>query len=507
MKGLVISGGFGNICVREKSNTKLELGELLIADTANGKILLQIFDLFYGSQLSQQNLELVSGLKLEEDSSLNFMDFNIRNYVLAKLKSLVTINQNSAHSTKTLPDFFSEVREVTKQDLLFLTTPSNPLFLGNLRSGSKILDLPIFIDGEKAFSHHILVCGTTGRGKSVFMNNLLWSSLSQDYCSILVLDPHDEYFGRSKFGLKDNENARDKLVYYTSKNPPTGARTLKINISQIIPQHFFGVVDWSDAQQEALFAYFKEFKQDWISAIVLEKPLQNVKFGEATLSVVKRRLMQLLNLSLENENVFSKGVFDLFSGETTVNDIVNDLENSKTVIIDTSDFSGNVELLVGSMIANEVLNKYKCYNFKDLEQKPVISIVLEEAPRVLGKDVLEKGSNIFSTIAREGRKFRIGLTAITQLPSLIPKDILANINTKIILGIEMKQERQAIIESAAQDLSEDDRMIASLDKGEAIVTSNFLKFATPIKIPMLNESLIKQKLVQRFDGIKWNLLI
>ena len=66
----------------------------------------------------------------------------------------------------------------------------------------------------------------------------------------------------------------------------------------------------------------------------------------------------------------------------------------------------------------------------------------------------------------------------------------------------MKQERQAIIESAAQDLSEDDRMIASLDKGEAIVTSNFLKFATPIKIPMLNESLIKQKLVQRFDGIK-----
>ena len=81
--------------------------------------------------------------------NFNFMDFNIRNYVLAKLKSLVTINQNSAHSTKTLPDFFSEVREVTKQDLLFLTTPSNPLFLGNLRSGSKILDLPIFIDGEK----------------------------------------------------------------------------------------------------------------------------------------------------------------------------------------------------------------------------------------------------------------------------------------------------------------------------------------------------------------------
>ena len=122
-----------------------------------------------------------------------------------------------------------------------------------------------------------------------------------------------------------------------------------------------------------------------------------------------------------------------------------------------------------------------------LKQKPVISIILEEAPRVLGKEVLERGPNIFSTIAREGRKFKIGLTAITQLPSLIPREILANMNTKIILGTEMKLERQAIIESAAQDLSEDDRIIASLDKGECLVTSNFTHFATPVKIPLFEE--------------------
>ena len=122
-----------------------------------------------------------------------------------------------------------------------------------------------------------------------------------------------------------------------------------------------------------------------------------------------------------------------------------------------------------------------------LRDKPVISIVLEEAPRVLGKDVLERGTNIFSTIAREGRKFKIGLLAITQLPSLIPRDILANMNTKIILGIEMQQERQAIIESASQDLSDHNRSIASLDKGEAILTSNFAKFPIPLAIPFFEE--------------------
>ena len=122
-----------------------------------------------------------------------------------------------------------------------------------------------------------------------------------------------------------------------------------------------------------------------------------------------------------------------------------------------------------------------------MDDKPVISVVLEEAPRVLGKKILEQGSNIFDTLAREGRKFKVGLIAITQLPSEIPKNILANMNTKIILGIEMNSERQAVIESSPQDLSQDNRNIAALDKGEALVTSTFTKFAVPIKIPLFKE--------------------
>jgi hypothetical protein len=182
------------------------------------------------------------------------------------------------------------------------------------------------------------------------------------------------------------------------------------------------------------------------------------------------------------------------------------LENGKCVIIDTSHFEGSVEILIGSLIATDILRKYRFYSSSGvLKDKPVISVVLEEAPRVLGKEVLERGSNIFKTIAREGRKFKVGLMAITQLPSLIPRDILANMNTKIILGIEMKPERQAIIESSAQDLSDDDRNISSLDKGEAIVSSNFVKFATPLKIPLFEEfvKVGKKPLVKKdFGGVE-----
>jgi len=51
----------------------------------------------------------------------------------------------------------------------------------------------------------------------------------------------------------------------------------------------------------------------------------------------------------------------------------------------------------------------------------------------------------------------------------------------------MAPERRAIIDSAAQDLAEDDRNIASLDKGEAIISSIFTKFAVPIQIPLFEE--------------------
>jgi DNA helicase HerA-like ATPase len=147
------------------------------------------------------------------------------------------------------------------------------------------------------------------------------------------------------------------------------------------------------------------------------------------------------------------------------------------------------ELLIGSVIAHEILDRHKSAKEEGiLETKPVISIVIEEAPRVLGDEVLRSsGSNIYSDIAREGRKFKIGLIAITQLTSVIPKTILANMNTKIILGNELATERSSIIQSASQDLSTDDRNIASLDKGEAIISSNFTKFAVPMKIPLFED--------------------
>lgn len=488
--GRVIGGEIGKILIREKSGKQLEIGELLIVDSEQERMLMQVYGLMYGSQLSQQNLELISGMSVEEGTDIHLFDQDLRNYTLAVAKTLIGIKTSGPCMCKKLPAVFSAVRDVTKDDLSFLTKPRNPLFIGNLRSGTKELDIPIFLDGEQVLSHHILIPATTGRGKSNLTSCIMWNTVLEGYCGMLVLDPHDEYYGRTGPGLKDHPN-KDRIIYYTARDAPPGTMTLKIDVRQIRPEHFNGVVDWSGPQKEALMAYNRKFKEKWIEAIIFDEPLSN--FHEGTLGVIKRRMLNLLHLSTDGERISAGSIFDFNAGKTTIGDIVAELEKGNLVIIDTSTFSGAAELLVGTLITTEVFNNYRRYaSIGALDKKPVVSVVLEEAPRVLGKDVLEKGPNIFSTIAREGRKFKVGLLAITQLPSLIPKEVLANINTKIILGVEMKTERQAIIDSAAQDLSNDEQNIAGLDKGEAIITSNFARFATPVKIPLF-DTLVKAK--------------
>lgn len=448
-------------------------------------------------------------MNLEQGSPIEFFDENLRAYNLAILKSLIVTDQDSAQLCKQLPSFLSPIRDITKEDLSFITTPKNPLSLGKLRSGSKAVNVDIALNGVDVFSHHILIPATTGKGKSNLTSCILWDCVDKEYCGILVLDPHDEYYGRTKTGLKDHPQ-KDKVSYYTPNNPPPGEKTLKINIQNIKPYHFDGAANWSPPQRQALSMFYKKFGKKWVEAVVMDKDLdQSTRFfQDGTLAVIKRKLLSILDLDWDGEKLDCKGIFCLKGGDTTINDICTDLEKSKTVIIDTSHFAGDVEILIGSLISSELLKKYKHYKLTgELKEKPVINIVLEEAPRVLGKEVLEKGPNIFSTIAREGRKFKVGLTAITQLPSLIPREILANMNTKIILGIEMAPERQAIIDSASQDLSDDNRNIASLDIGEAIITSNFSKFATPIKIPLFEE-VVKQtkdskpKAKNSFSGIQ-----
>lgn len=485
--GQIIGGEYGELVVRQKSGQIIEIGDLLSIDD----IILQVFDLAYGTLMEGTDLARMSGMQLEGYEETALMEEEIRNFVTAKAKPLVHVKNGVARIPKRLPIFFGTPDRVSKDDFYFMEEPKNSLYLGRVRSGSTVLDVPVHVNGREALSHHILIPATTGRGKSNLVKVMLWDMVPKDWCGILVIDPHDEYYGRNDPGIKDHREAQEKVEYY-SPNPPKGGYSLRVNISMLRPWNLNGIIDVTDAQNQAMYVFYNHHGEDWLETLLRADPegdiygIQNV-----TLEVIQRKLRLALDINVVNGQIRPRGsIFVTESHNDLVRDVADALEGGKTVILDTSSMSGDKELLIAGMITDEIFRRYKKYKeYGELEHKPTISIVIEEAPRVLGE---RGGRNVFHTIAREGRKFRVGLIAITQLSSMIPREILANMNTKIILGNEMKSEREAIIGSAAQDLSKDGKNIASLDKGEAIVSSIFTKFAVPIKIDLFDDIVEKE---------------
>jgi len=489
--GQVISGSFAEILIRQKYGKKIELGELLIVEFEGGYSILQAYHLEYGSQIPQSRLELMSGIKLEEYKvDLEVMEPEIRTYIIAHVKGLVNVYGKGDTAIpkipKDLPNFFSNIRRIEKEDLDFLKAVEDPVFLGKVRSGSRTLDVDINLSGNEVFKHHVLIPATTGRGKSNLVKVFTFKNLEQTYCGMLFIDPHDEYYK----GLSKHREHIDYLVYYTPKKSlPPGAITLAIHVKELRPWHL-NVFSWSQPQIDALYSFYNNDRTKWVINIVdrsFDSSRLNVNQG--TLGVLQRKFRNYLGLYHDevSGNVYSRSIFKTDAGDTTASDIVSRLEEGKKVILDCSILGESTELILNSIIVNKLFESYKRSKLEDkLDELPTIAIVLEEAPRVIGKKVMGD-DNIFGTIAREGRKFKIGLIAITQLPSEIPREVLANMNTKIILGNEMGSERRAIIDSASQDLSTDDRTIASLDIGEALISSNFTKFAIPITIPLFDD--------------------
>lgn len=279
--------------------------------------------------------------------------------------------------------------------------------------------------------------------------------MENDECGKLVFDPHNEYYGTiSQKGLKDHPKSLECLKYFTIRNIP-GKLDLKFNIKSLYPSHLVGTLSFSQPQKDALYTYYKKYRKDWIEKLFDELTKTPDGIQDVTISVIRRKLALLLDVETNEigKIIKERGTYTLNTHETTIDSIIKFLMEGKTVIIDTSLFSSSEEIFMATIIVDGLFKTYKNLKYEDkLVDKPVITIVLEEAPRVIGQKALEAGENIFGKIAREGRKFKIGLIALTQLPSLIPREILANMNTKIILGNEMGPERQTLINSSAQDL-------------------------------------------------------
>lgn len=108
---------------------------------------------------------------------------------------------------------------------------------------------------------------------------------------------------------------------------------------------------------------------------------------------------------------------------------------------------------------------------------PVL-IVLEEAHRYLGDNAAPIARNAANKIAREGRKYGIGLMLVTQRPSDLPDTALAQCGTIIALRLSNSADQGKIRTALPDSIAGLAETLPSLRTGEAIISGESLVLPT-----------------------------
>ncbi|MGO9958214.1 MAG: ATP-binding protein [Solirubrobacteraceae bacterium] len=114
-------------------------------------------------------------------------------------------------------------------------------------------------------------------------------------------------------------------------------------------------------------------------------------------------------------------------------------------------------------------------------------VILDEAHRFLPVGSDTPAHRAFSRIAKEGRKYGVGLMIVTQRPSDIDAAVLSQCGTMLALRMTNPQDRGAVHGSIPDDLGGLTELLPSLRTGEALVLGDALQVPSRIRVRKARE--------------------
>ncbi|MEX2484092.1 MAG: ATP-binding protein [Brumimicrobium sp.] len=114
-------------------------------------------------------------------------------------------------------------------------------------------------------------------------------------------------------------------------------------------------------------------------------------------------------------------------------------------------------------------------------RKQPLLVVLEEAHNYLkaGEDSI--ASRTIQSIAKEGRKYGVGLLLVSQRPSELDETVLSQLGTMISLRMANSKDRSHIGSAIQDDLNDLVSLLPSLRTGEGIIMGESVKIPSRIK--------------------------
>ena len=401
-----------------------------------------------------------------------------------------------------------------------LNIPEEGIFLGHLSVGGELVKTHSepetvayylrndYSMGDPLVFRHMLVCGSTGTGKTFLSKNILCQFMTdsnryrlrsspdkakKNPC-LVIMDPQDEY---SQF-FEDNETLTedDKFRLESEKVTYGRVQSTKAFVAKVDGQRYPG--DKSRAEQIEFTIPFSLVKHNpWLIAAAGMSELQyiglEVLLGDFFKSSVPHTYLNFIN-HIDNEGTrsyyvdsgklhessydgivrrvkshFYSKVFD--QAATPITDILDKIFKPGQISVFPTEYisAPRIRDLIVLTIMNLIVdNKLSTTGTDAIKETPII-LALDEAHRYLSKANGEHSRLIisrFADAARQGRKEALGLFLITQDPQDIDDTVLKQVNTKLILNLN----NDAAITSLKVP-KEYERRIPYLKKGQMIIHS------------------------------------
>ena len=452
------------ICVGETSLSEVtfisdkmpKVGEYVTIEYDGKKVLGMIENLIRGNDAL--NVDINDFKAIQKISKLGVED----NYIKGKVKILGDVNDNlKLPRTPVLPG--TEIRLADNEILKEIFKVKNPIRLGSLVNQN---DVGVNVEANPILSRHLAILAMTGAGKSNTVSVLIDQLLGYDV-PVFVFDMHGEYVGA------DFPNGEVNVIQ--AKLNPTYMSFHEIRRLVNIPSNGY-------IQERHFRRAFKEAKKQ-----VSESTSHTNNFLQLIYDILEndsneegsdKQIVDVMNKIDDSMDKYSN-LFD-----NNIGNILSSIKIGQVNVLDLSQSDEYVaNVLVSHVMRNSLQKRKNAVHGKDTDTLDFpVFFVLEEA-HILAPNKRDSDSKRWiQRVAREGRKFGLGLCLVSQSPKTVDHDALSQMNNMIILRL-VEPEDQRHVQSASESLSQDlVNQLPSLNVGEAVVLGLMSKVPTLVKI-------------------------
>jgi hypothetical protein len=360
-------------------------------------------------------------------------------------------------------DIYAASRE--ELELVYARPKAANVRIGTIHQDST---LPAFVATDELLGKHFAILGVTGSGKSCAVALILRAVLDQNPGGhVVLLDAHNEY--AAAFG------DRAELINPANLQLPYWLLTFE-EIASVFASRTGSSVEAEHAVLKAAIIEAKrkyggpEKESDYITVDTpvpyrLSDVLRAIdaamgKLEKPEHSTAYLRLKSRIE-ALSNDRRFSF----MFSGMVVKDNMVEILsrilripvERKPITIIDISGIPSEIADAVVSVLCHTL---FDFALWSDRSKALPILLVCEEAHRYVPRDDDQAhgpARKVIATIAREGRKYGVGLCLVSQRPSELSANILSQCNTMFALRMNNERDcsfvRNALPDSAIGLLS------------------------------------------------------